>query len=56
MSKILGSGLVDFENLVKDGAVELLNYIEVGDFSGAIKKIQELSEARHNSFYNEVGF
>jgi len=55
MSNVLGSGLVEFENLVKDGAVELLNHIEVGDFSGAIKIIQELSEARHNSFYNEVG-
>ncbi|RBP81793.1 protein phosphatase CheZ [Marinomonas rhizomae] len=56
MSNVLGSGLVDFENLVKDGAVDLLNHIEVGDFSGAIKVIQELSEARHKSFYNEVGF
>jgi chemotaxis protein CheZ len=56
MSNVLGSGLVEFENLVKDGAVELLNHIEVGDFSGAIKIIQELSEARHKSFYNEVGF
>ena len=55
MSKVLGSGLVEFENLVKDGAVDLLNHLEVGDFSGAIKIIQELSEARHNSFYNEVG-
>ncbi|BFM49300.1 protein phosphatase CheZ [Marinomonas sp. THO17] len=55
MSNKLGSGLVDFEKQVKDGAVELLNHIEVGDFSGAIKIIQELSEARHNSFYNEVG-
>jgi chemotaxis protein CheZ len=41
---------------VKDGAVDLLNHIEVGDFSGAIKIIQELSEARHKSFYNEVGY
>ncbi len=56
MSNVLGSGLVEFENLVKDGAVDLLNHIEVGDFSGAIKVIQELSEARHKSFYNEVGF
>ena len=55
MSNKLGSGLVEFEQLVKDGAVELLNHLEVGDFSSAIKKIQELSEARHNSFYNEVG-
>ncbi|MCB5161982.1 protein phosphatase CheZ [Marinomonas algarum] len=55
MSNKLESGLVDFEKLVKDGAVELLSCIEVGDFSAAIKKIQELSEARHNSFYNEVG-
>ncbi|RBO83242.1 protein phosphatase CheZ [Marinomonas aquiplantarum] len=56
MSNVLGSGLVDFEKQVKDGAVELLNHIEVGDFSSAIKIIQELSEARHNSFYNEVGY
>lgn len=56
MSNTLGSGLVDFEKQVKDGAVDLLNHIEVGDFSGAIKIIQELSEARHNSFYNEVGY
>ncbi|WP_421855182.1 protein phosphatase CheZ [Marinomonas sp.] len=55
MSKKLGSGLGDFETLVKDGAVELLNHIEVGDFIGAVKIIQELSEARHNSFYKEVG-
>ncbi|AEF53881.1 protein phosphatase CheZ [Marinomonas posidonica] len=56
MSNVLGSGIVDFEKLVKDGAVDLLNHIEVGDFSSAIKIIQELSEARHNSFYNEVGY
>ncbi|KZN12914.1 protein phosphatase CheZ [Marinomonas sp. TW1] len=56
MSNVLGSGLVDFEKQVKDGAVELLNHIEVGDFSSAIKIIQELSEARHNNFYNEVGY
>jgi len=56
MSNVLGSGLVEFEDLVKDGAVDLLNHIEVGDFSGAIKIIQELSEARHKSFYNEVGY
>ncbi|MEO9273535.1 protein phosphatase CheZ [Marinomonas sp. 5E14-1] len=56
MSNELGSGLVEFESLVKDGAVELQKHIEVGDFDGAIKIIQELSEARHNSFYNEVGF
>ncbi|SBS26486.1 chemotaxis regulator CheZ [Marinomonas spartinae] len=55
MSKKLESGLGDFESLVKDGAVDLLNHIEVGDFSSAIKVIQELSEARHNSFYKEVG-
>ncbi|MDE8603735.1 protein phosphatase CheZ [Marinomonas sp. RSW2] len=55
MSNVLGSGLVEFESLVKDGAVELLNHLEVGDFGAAIKIIQELSEARHNSFYNEVG-
>ncbi|WOD06580.1 protein phosphatase CheZ [Marinomonas sp. GJ51-6] len=56
MSNELGSGLVEFESLVKDGAIELQKHIEVGDFGGAIKIIQELSEARHNSFYNEVGF
>lgn len=56
MSKQLGSEQGEFENLVKDGAVDLLNHIETGDFSGAIKIIQELSEARHNRFYNEVGY
>ena len=55
MTNELESGLVEFENLVKDGAKGLLEHIETGDFSGAIKVIQELSEARHNSFYNEVG-
>lgn len=56
MSDKKGSELGDFENIVKDGAVDLLNKLEVGDFSGAIKIIQELSEARHKSFYNEVGY
>jgi chemotaxis protein CheZ len=55
MSNELGSGLVDFENIVKDGTVELLKHIEVGDFNSAIQKIQEFSEARHKNFYNEVG-
>ncbi|GAB3480983.1 protein phosphatase CheZ [Marinomonas epiphytica] len=55
MTDKLGAGLGDFENLVKDGASDLVGRIESGDFSGAIKIIQELSEARHNSFYNEVG-
>ncbi|WP_067222552.1 protein phosphatase CheZ [Marinomonas gallaica] len=56
MSSENESKLGEFETVVKDGAVDLLNKIEVGDFSGAIKIIQELSEARHNSFYNEVGY
>jgi chemotaxis protein CheZ len=56
MPNELRSGLVEFEDLVKEGAVELLNHLEVGDFNAAIKTIQELSEARHNSFYNEVGY
>lgn len=55
MSNELGSGLVEFESLVKDGVVELQKHIGVGDFNGAIKIIQELSDARHSSFYNEVG-
>ena len=55
MSKQVGAELGEFENLVKDGAVDLVNYIEAGDFSSAIKVIQQLSEARHNSFYKEVG-
>ncbi|GAA0836381.1 MULTISPECIES: protein phosphatase CheZ [Marinomonas] len=55
MSKQSGSELGDFENLVRDGAVDLLNHLETGDFSGAIKIIQELSDARHSSFYKEVG-
>ncbi|MBJ7536785.1 protein phosphatase CheZ [Marinomonas transparens] len=55
MSNTLRPDLGEFEHLVKDGAVDLLAHIESGDFSGAIKIIQELSEARHTSFYNEVG-
>jgi chemotaxis protein CheZ len=55
MSKVLGTGLVDYENIVKDGTVELLKNIEDSDFNSAIQKIQELSEARHKLFYNEVG-
>ncbi|MEL0637902.1 protein phosphatase CheZ [Marinomonas sp. TI.3.20] len=55
MSKKLEAGLGDFESLVKDGAVDLLNYLEAGNFSGAISVIQELSDARHKSFYKEVG-
>lgn len=45
----------DFETEMKEGAVELLNSVESGDFSSAAKIIQDLSEARHKSFYNEVG-
>ncbi|OUR75091.1 protein phosphatase [Marinomonas sp. 42_23_T18] len=48
--------LGEFEAQVKDGAVDLINRIETGDFAGAIKVIQDLSEARHNNFYNEVGY
>lgn len=55
MSNELGSGLVDFENIVEDSKAELMKHIEIGDFNGAIQKIQELSEARHKNFYNEVG-
>ncbi|TDO98309.1 protein phosphatase CheZ [Marinomonas balearica] len=55
MSDFKESKLGDFESTVKDGAVDLLNKLEAGDFSGAIKIIQELSEARHKSFYYEVG-
>ncbi|RDL43640.1 protein phosphatase [Marinomonas piezotolerans] len=56
MSEDNASKLGEFESVVKDGAVDLLNKLEVGDFSGAIKIIQELSDARHTSFYNEVGY
>lgn len=49
------SSLDDFEATLKNGAVDLLNSIELGNFSSAIQIIQELSEARHKSFYNEVG-
>jgi chemotaxis protein CheZ len=55
MSNELGSGLVDFENIVKDGTAEVLKCIEASDFNSAIQKIQELSQARHTLFYNEVG-
>ncbi|MCZ2723309.1 protein phosphatase CheZ [Marinomonas sp. 15G1-11] len=49
------SSLDDFEATLKNGAVDLLNCIEVGNYSNAIQIIQELSDARHKSFYNEVG-
>ncbi|MFT2110270.1 protein phosphatase CheZ [Marinomonas sp. 2405UD68-3] len=55
MSDKSDSSLDDFEVTVKNGAMDLLNSIEIGDFSSAIQIIQELSEARHKSFYNEVG-
>ncbi len=55
MSDKSSSGLDDFEVAVKNGAMDLLNSIEMGNFSSAIQIIQELSEARHKSFYNEVG-
>jgi chemotaxis protein CheZ len=55
MSDKSSSSLDDFEATLKNGAVDLLNSIEVGNFSSAIQIIQELSEARHKSFYNEVG-
>lgn len=55
MSENKSSALDDFETQIKNGAVDLLNSIEVGDFSTAVKIIQDLSEARHKSFYNEVG-
>ncbi len=56
MSGKLGSEISEFESLVKNGATDLVNHLEAGDFGSAIKIIQELSEARHKSFYNEVGF
>lgn len=56
MSDSVRPHLGEFETQVKDGAVDLLNRIEVGDFAGAIKIIQDLSEARHRNFYNEVGY
>lgn len=55
MSDNVNSGLDDFEAQLKNGAVDLLNRMEVGDFSGAIQIIQTLNDARHKSFYNEVG-
>lgn len=44
-----------FEQAMKDGATELLQSVESGNFAAAMQTIQELSEARHKSFYNEVG-
>jgi len=40
---------------MKDGAVDLLQAVESGNFANAVKIVQDLSESRHKSFYNEVG-
>lgn len=55
MSDSSTSQFDSFEETMKNGAADLMKSVETGDFSAAIKTIQELSEARHKSFYNEVG-
>lgn len=55
MSNVLESDLEDFDALVKQSSPELIGCLEKGDFSRVFTIIQSLSEARHKSFYNEVG-
>ncbi len=55
MSDSSTSQFYNFENEMKDGAVDLLQAVESGNFATAMKIIQDLSESRHKNFYNEVG-
>ncbi|TBR43160.1 protein phosphatase CheZ [Marinomonas agarivorans] len=55
MSENSTSQFDSFEKAMKEGAADLLQSVESGKFAEAMQTIQELSEARHKSFYNEVG-
>lgn len=55
MSDSSTSQLHNFEKEMKEGAVDLMQSVEKGDFASAIRIIQDLSESRHRNFYNEVG-
>lgn len=47
--------LQSFELVLQDKAKELLELLESGEFSGAMHILAELSEARNNIMYQEVG-
>lgn len=49
-------GMDQFEDLLRSKAQELVSVLDQGDLSLAMVLIQELNEAKHQAFYNEVGF
>lgn len=49
-------GIDQFENVLRDKAQELVTVLDGGDLSLAMVLIQELNDAKHQAFYNEVGF
>lgn len=52
----LRQGIDQFESLLREKAQELVAVLEQGDLASAMVLIQELNEAKHRAFYNEVGF
>ncbi|MBY4675964.1 protein phosphatase CheZ [Marinobacterium arenosum] len=52
----LRQGIDQFESLLHSKARELVDVLEQGDLASAMVLIQELNEAKHRAFYNEVGF
>lgn len=49
-------GMDQFESVLRDKAQELVTVLDSGDLSLAMVLIQELNDAKHQAFYNEVGF
>jgi len=49
-------GMDQFEYTLKEKANELVTALEGGDLSLSMGLIQELNDAKHQAFYNEVGY
>lgn len=49
-------GMDQFEYTLREKAQELIATLDNGDLSQAMALIQELNDAKHQAFYNEVGF
>lgn len=49
-------GMDQFEDMLREKAQELVAVLDNGDLSLAMVLIQELNDAKHQAFYNEVGF
>jgi len=49
-------GMDQFEGMLRVKAQELVAVLDSGDLSTAMVLIQELNDAKHQAFYNEVGF